>query len=117
MMDIIGRLRSVEAEKRRLRIGSPDFVTLANEAQELSRTVFRWSEIQMQLAEESELPGPSSRTIDDVPNRPLPRILAEWREADLRLQGALPGSTEAQAAAADVERFREEYRRVARESS
>lgn len=52
--------------------------------------------------------GPNVRLVDVEP-RPLDRVLAHWREAQLRLEIAVPGSPEAEAAARDIERLREEY--------
>lgn len=51
----------------------------------------------------------SSGSSIDVEPRPLDRILANWREAQLRFELATPGSPEAEAATADIERLREEY--------
>ncbi len=45
----------------------------------------------------------------DVQPRPLDVILSNWREAQLRLEIARPGSLEAQTASDDIERLREEY--------
>jgi hypothetical protein len=51
----------------------------------------------------------SSAPLSEVIPRPLDRILAVWREAQLRFEIARPGSPEAAAAADEVERLREEY--------
>lgn len=53
--------------------------------------------------------NPMGVELIDVEPRPLDRILANWREAQLRFELATPGSAEAEAAMADVERLREEY--------
>jgi hypothetical protein len=39
----------------------------------------------------------------------MDRILANWREAQLRFELAQPGSPEAEVATSDIERLREEY--------
>ena len=61
-----------------------------------------------------QLPG--DVTLEDVEPRKLDVILAQWREAQLRLEIATPGSTEAELAVGDIERLREEYQisRIAR---
>jgi hypothetical protein len=114
MLHMIDRLRTIEQAKQNVGFGSPEFVTHARTAHELSRLVFRWAGMQLQMAESAagavergeQPPGP----LVEVMPRPLDRILAAWREAQLRFELAHPGSPEAAAAANDVERLREEYR-------
>jgi len=112
MLDIIDRLDKVERAKHSLVIGSEEFVEKAEEAARLARIAFRWSQLQLQLARDAPRGG-AGRTPDlrlvDVQPRPLDRILADWREAQFRLEAAAPASEEAQAAADDVERLREEF--------
>ena len=113
MFAIIDRLAHVEREKREVAIGSDAFVELAAEVEQLSRLVFRWSGFQMELARESS----AAAARGDAPNRPiamiepraLDRVLALWREAQIRMELAKPGSPEARAATNDIERLREEY--------
>ena len=52
--------------------------------------------------------SPEVRLINVEP-RPLDRVLAHWREAQLRLEIAKPGSPEAEEAVRDIERLRDEY--------
>ena len=117
MLGMIDRLRAIEEEKRNVEVGSGKFVELAREAETLGRLVFRWSAIQMQLAEQSTSHVEHGRLppepLTSFEPRPLDRILAAWREAQLRLEIARPGSEEAAAAADDVERPREEFQAVA----
>jgi hypothetical protein len=116
MLDLIDRLRTVEQAKQTVGYGSAEFVELATEAEKLSRLAFRWSGLQLQMAEAAtsavargEVSGaPAS----EVSPRPLDRILAAWREAQLRFEISRPGSAEAAAAADAIERLREEYRAV-----
>ncbi len=114
MLDILDDLRAVEVTKRQVEMGSPAFVVAAKRAEELSRLAFRWAQMQLQMALEvqtrvasGELP-PNVR-LENVEPRPLDRILAHWREAQIRLEIATPASPEAEAAARDIERLREEY--------
>ena len=114
MLRMIDRLRDVESAKQQVEFGSAEFVGHALEADQLSRVIFRWAGMQLQMAEASagavrrgELsPAPLSEVIP----RRLDRILAAWREAQLRFETARPGSPEPAVAADDVERLREEFR-------
>lgn len=114
LLAMLERLKAVEWEKRRFETGTPEFIDRAREAEELSRSIFRWGEIQARLAEDSpdardrhELSGAPLGTI--TPRR-LDRILADWREAEMRLEHAPAGSSQAREAAEEVERLRDEYR-------
>lgn len=116
MMSILDRLRAIEERKRGVPTGTDEFVALAREAEDLSRVVVRWSGLQLQLAEASPtavLRGEMARMpLDEVEPQPLDRILASWREAQIRFEVALPGSPEAARAADDVARFRQEFQRA-----
>jgi hypothetical protein len=112
MLVLVDRLRGLEQQKRQHPMGSEPFLALAAEAEALSRLIFRWSQMQGALAEESPRRGDASHAIRDVQPRPIHRLLADWREAELRLLGATPGSPEAEAATDQIEALREEYRRV-----
>ena len=67
--------------------------------------------MQRQLAETNAVRGVSADAVplSDVEPRRLDVVLTHWREAQLRLGIAEPGSREAQTAADDVERLRDEY--------
>src|SRR3954470_4906337 len=113
MLRMLDELRDVETRKREAPIGTPEFVGLAEEAENLSRLVFRWSGLQMQLASQSQA-AVRGGTLEPEPTtsiepRPLDRVLALWREAQFRLETPRPGSAEAEAAANDIERLREEF--------
>jgi len=113
MLDMVGRLATLERAKQEQSLGSDELVELAHEAEELSRVVFRWAGLQTQLAESSreqvargELPR---ERIIDVAAQPLDRLLAQWREAQLRFELAKPGSEEAATASAEIESLREAF--------
>lgn len=114
MLGLIDQLRAVERVKQHLALGSPELIMRAHEAERLGRLIVRWSQLQVQMAEAA--PGRVERgelsphAAVDVKPRRLDRILANWREAQLRLEIARPDSPEAETAAKDVERLREEYR-------
>jgi len=114
MLDMIDALRASEERKRAVEIGSPDFLLAAQEAEELSRLAFRWAQMELQMAlsakgriEAGQLSA--GVLLKNVEPRPLDRVLAHWREAQIRLEIATPGTPEAEAAAHDIERLREEY--------
>lgn len=114
MLEWIGVLEGAEQAKHQMPLGSPEFVAKAAEVEQVSRLVFRWSQLQLQVAQEAavrrargELTG--SQPLTDFRPRALDIVLTQWREAQLRLEVAPPGSPEARKAADDIERLREEY--------
>ena len=72
----------------------------------------------MELAEEVHADVKSGATAVDQPIRDTPPrrdavvVLADWRAAERRLAAASAGSDEERAARAEVDRLREEYRRI-----
>jgi len=117
MLDIIDRLQKLELEKRSVGLGSTEFVRLAVLTEEQARLTFRWSQLQHQMAVETAArvargeQAPDIHLVDVTP-RPLDKVLAGWREAQLRLEMAKPGSPEAEAATKDIEVLREEYQAI-----
>ena len=114
MLDWISAMQDAERAKHDLPLGSPEFVAKAVEVERISRLAFRWSQMQLQVAEAAarrresgELTG--SEPLANFQPRPLDTILSHWREAQLRLEVAQLGSPEAQRATDDIERLREEY--------
>jgi uncharacterized protein (UPF0335 family) len=116
MLEILDRLRRLEEEKRSVEVGTPEFAAMATEAEGLSRDVFRWSQLQDDLAHASKTRRKtgevSGRPIEALSPRPLHRILADWREAEVRLQRLAPGSRAANATIRAIERFRDEYQAI-----
>lgn len=116
MLQMVDRLREAEVLKRDHAPGSDEFARLAYEVMELSRNVTRWSELQLRQANEAaehrEGPEPTAPVLADVPARRLDVVLAEWRQAEIRLSQSLPGSQDVAEAAADAERLRLEYREL-----
>jgi hypothetical protein len=117
---LVGLVREVdrlEVLKRHAEIGTEDFVDLADDVARISRRLARWAEQERALARETaeaRARGDLVRTsIEAVESRPAHRILAEWREAIVRADLAPPGTVEHAEAAADVERLRLEYQRLA----
>jgi hypothetical protein len=112
MLEQLSRLRLAEEAKRRLVPGTREFAELAFEVVERSRTTLRWAEIQLRQANASLAePGVAPSPLVDVRARRLDQVLAEWRQAEIRLSQAIPGA-DADEAAALVDRLREEYRRL-----
>lgn len=114
MLEILDALRAIETRKRSTSIGSAEFIGLARSALNHGRLAFRWTDLQLRLAEEASArvargEEPHDVRIDDIAPRPMDQILALWREAQIRFEVAEPGSPEALETAADIERLREEY--------
>jgi hypothetical protein len=117
LMASLAVLASTEQTKRTVPTGSPDFLRLAEEADEAARMVLRWAQYELSLAttaaREVAAGEMTGIPVESIPPRPLNRILADWREAEFRHARATPDTPEADAAAADVERLRLEYQRSA----
>lgn len=114
MLEMVDRLRAAEEAKRGMAPGSPGFAPKAFEVLELARTVTRWAELQLRQANEAPRPGESapSPALRDVPKRRLDEVLAEWRQAEIRLSQAHPDSGDRRTAADDADRLRDEYREL-----
>jgi hypothetical protein len=101
LLDIIDELRRLEKSKQSTALGSPEFVELAVKAADQAKLTFRWCQMQLEMAHEAAARLQSGQE--------TPNVLANWREAQFRLEIARPGSAEAMSAADDIERLREEY--------
>ena len=116
LMRALDQLHDLEAAKRDMPTGTPEFVKLAQQIEELAIEVLRRTERQADLAadtgERREAGGGVGRSIEETPasTRELSVILAEWREAERGLAAADAKSPESAAAASTVRRLREEYR-------
>jgi hypothetical protein len=109
----VERLHELEGEKRRATPGTPEMLHLTRLVEEVAEQVLGTANRQSDLAQRAATREPVRlRPIDDVPPRPIPEVLAEWRDAERALAAAEPGSVESETARADVERLREEYRRA-----
>ena len=114
LLVIIDELHTLERRKQTTALGTPEFVELAVKAADQAKLVFRWCQMQLQMALEASArlvsgeETPNVHLIKVVP-RAIDRILASWREAQFRLEIARPRSPEAMSAADDIERLREEY--------
>jgi hypothetical protein len=111
MLGMLDELRALEMRKRGLTPGTDEFARLAWDVADLARTAVRWSELQLRQANEALAVGASEPAVAlvDVPPRRLDEVLAEWRQAEIRLSQTQPGSPEAEAASMDVTRLRAEY--------
>jgi hypothetical protein len=114
LLEILEELRTLEKTKQSTALGSPEFVALAVKAADQAKLTFRWCQMQLEMAHEAAARLESGQETPNVhlvkvTPRPIDRILANWREAQFRLEIARPGSPEAMSAADDIERLREEY--------
>jgi hypothetical protein len=109
---MLDQIKDMEQQKRGETPGTEEFARLAYDVAELARTVMRWSELQLRQANEALGAGapPSAPPLREVSSRRLDVVLAEWRQAEIRLSQASPGSPDAAEAAADAARLRLEYR-------
>ena len=115
----LGRLAELEIQKRQLAPGSPEFVALAADVEELSRALLAESQHQMDLAEEAErLDRETEVPIADTPieridpARSVQATLAAWRDAERRLAETQRGSPEWFAIRFQTIRLRDEYARA-----
>ena len=113
LLDDLALLANLEQQKRQLEPGSPELVSVAQQIEDLARRVLGLSQRQRSLTEKvTEIVETSQAdlpTIEETP-REIHLILSDWRDAERRAQAASPGSRDAEAATADIKRFREEYR-------
>jgi hypothetical protein len=111
MLTMVDRLRALESAKREEVVGTETFARLAWDVLESARVVQRWAELQLRQANEALADGGPSADVPlvDVPPRRLDVVLAEWRKAEVVLSLAEPGTPEADRAADDVARLRNEY--------
>jgi hypothetical protein len=108
MLRLMDDVRRSEEVKRTVPLGSDAFVELALRVANDARVVSRWADLQLQLAQ-SIPQGVEHATIADEEPRQLEQVLALWREAQIRLELAVPGSAAAAKAVEDIERLRNEY--------
>lgn len=118
LMQELDRLLELETRKRELPPDRPEFVRLAREIEDLSRTLLHTSGQQVDLAEEIHADvkrgdvAANQPIRDTPPRRDAVAVLAEWRAAERRLAAAPIDSAEERDAQKDVEILRAEYRRI-----
>jgi hypothetical protein len=114
----LDRLYELETRKRELPPDQPEFIRLAREIEDLSRGLLFSGGQQVELAEEVHAEIKRGEAEIDQPIRDTPPrrdaviVLAEWRAAERRLAATDAGSADEQAAQREVDRLREEYRRI-----
>ena len=114
----VERLHELEDQKRTTEPGTPENLRLTRLVEQLAGEVLNTASRETDLAELAAKRQPAKiRPIEDVPPRPSPEILVEWRDAERALVAAEPGSVEWEARRADVERLRDDYRRAYEERS
>ena len=114
----LDRLQELETRKRELPPDQPEFIRLAREVEDMARSLLLAGGQQVELAEEVHREAKANdlaidQSIRDTPpRRDAVAILAEWRAAERRLAAAELGSDDEDEARLDVERLRDEYRRI-----
>ena len=117
-MQRLDRLYELESRKRDLPPDQTEFIRLAREIEDLARGLLYQGGVQVELAEEVHKDIRQGETIIDQPIRDTPprrdavAVLAEWRAAERRLGAAQPGTKEERATRDEIERLRDEYRRI-----
>jgi hypothetical protein len=115
LMRDLEALSTLEDEKRQIAPGDPRFVELAARIEGIAARVLMMSARQRALTEEmhriADAGSASSvpESIEDTP-RPISAILADWRDAERRLEGTEAGSAEEREVEILVEQLRDEYR-------
>jgi hypothetical protein len=114
----MARLLELETRKRQLLPGSPEFLELAREVEELTAAMIDLSGREAGLAQDvRDLPLGSAATtpIEKLTsNRADEKVLREWQAAEQRLSEVRPGSPSYSAVRDDARRLREEFRRLRR---
>ena len=114
----LDRLHDLESRKRELPPDEAEFVRLAREIEDLSRALLYTGGQQVELAEVVHHQAKRENVTVDQPIRDTPArrdavaVLADWRAAERRLSASAQGSDEEAEARSEVERLREEYRRL-----
>ncbi len=109
-------LQTLEEEKRTYPPESPRFGELARQIEELATRVLAVSSEQRATGEElaeTHVRG-AAIPLADAPSRPINVILAEWRDAERRLEEMEPESLQAAVVRAEIARLRAEYQRAHR---
>jgi hypothetical protein len=118
LMQRLDRLYELESRKRELPPDRPEFIRLAREIEDLARAMLFSSGQQVELAEQVHADVKAGDADANLPIRETPPkrdavvVLSEWRSAERRLAAASPGSEEEKLTRAEVERLRNEYRRI-----
>ena len=121
LLNDLDALQALEQEKRAIQPGDPQLVRIAAKIEQLANRVLGTSMEQFQLTErvhhlvQTGSPDAPDAPIEDT-KREMREILADWRDAERRAELAQPGSPEALAAAADIDRLRQEYREAFQEA-
>lgn len=109
----VERLDALEGRKRELRPGTPEMIDVAHQVEALAREVLDLAKRQTDLATAVAAdPTLDMPPIAIIAPRPLPVILAEWREAERRLDAEPPGTAGWEIGRANVDRLRDEYARA-----
>ena len=109
----LSELEDMEKTKRDLPDGSKAQLRLSRQVESLARKVLRTAGDQTEIVE-SLTDASVEPTGEPQKLRDSHLILADWRAAERVLEQSAPGTAGWEAARADVERFRAEYRRASR---
>jgi hypothetical protein len=108
-------LSTLEEEKRQIAPDDPRFVDLAARIESIAMRVLEASGRQRELTEQVRRMADEGSPADvpesiEATSRPISAILADWRDAERRLEGTSAGSAEEREVEVLVEQLRDEYR-------
>ena len=108
-------LATLEEEKRRINADDTRVVDLATQIETIAMRVLVASGRQRELTEQIHRMTDEASPADPAPSieatpRPISAILADWRDAERRLEGTESGSAAEREVEILVEQLREEYR-------
>lgn len=110
-------LSSLEEEKRSVLPGDPRLVDLASQIESIASRLLKTSTHERELTEtiqgqrEAGSPAAPDTPIEET-SRSISAVLAEWRDAERRLDAAPTGSAARREAELLIDRLRHEYRRA-----
>ena len=106
----VERLHALEERKREL--PATETAELAREVEALTEEILGWAQRQTEMAQAVADGNSDAGPISTTPPRALNVVLAEWREAERRLEREQPSTAAWESATADVDRLRDEYARA-----
>jgi hypothetical protein len=113
LLEHLAAVEELELRKRRVEIGTAEFVDLAAEVAAYSVRVSAWAQIQLRTARRAAAARGrgvlAPDVIDTIEPRPTDLIIAAWRDAVLSFEQAEAGSPARREALATIDRLRREY--------
>jgi hypothetical protein len=107
---LVGQIAQLEQHKRGVTPGEPRFDELAEQVRQAAQDLAEFARGEEAWARGALASEGPFDTISASPNpEPLSDILARWRAVERQLDGAAPGSPEAESLFIEFNRLRDEY--------